>query len=178
MLSPGTDNWTSTGLAPYLDLEGDFDIAVALDELKLGTPKETQNSALYLQVEFPDAAKTQANVLIVQSADGERQANAQVKVTDAGGKSEYRGLRVDPVDQVERMRMARRGKRLVLLYRVKGADHDQVLAETEVSDLSLPSACIRVMLHTGGAGAESEVLLKHFHAHAEKISPNPPKASP
>jgi hypothetical protein len=173
MVHVGTDNWTSSGFNSLLGLRGDFDVAINFDEVTLGKPKEKLNSSFYLQIEFPDAAKTQTNVLVVEHIDGERQVYAQIRVVDAGGNNQYRQVRVDAAAEVEKLRLARRGKSVVFLYRRKGAEHDQVLGQRDILDLAVPQLNMRFMLHTGGAGVQSEVLLKQFSVRAERIEPNP-----
>lgn len=177
MFANGANNWVSTGLAPHVGFEGDFDIEVTFDDLRLGMPKEKQNSALYLQVEFPDAATTQANILLVLHPDGERQAYAQIKSVGAAGNAEYRRPRIAPVGPVEGLRIARRGKRLLLLFREKGVERDTILAEAELHDLPIPETFVRIMLHSGGAGVQSDVLLKRFRIQAEKVVVNPAAAA-
>nr|MBC8357152.1 DUF1583 domain-containing protein [Planctomycetota bacterium] len=173
MISNGTDNWTSSGIAPQLGLQGDFDIAVAFDKLKVATPKERLNCSFYVQVEFPDPAKTQVNVLVSKYPDGAVQLHAQTRVLDAGGNSVYRGFGSASIDSVDQLRLARRGKRLLFLYREPGTERDRILAQTDVLDLPVPQTYVRLMLHTGGAGRQSEAMLKQFSVRAEKIAPNP-----
>jgi len=172
-VSPGTDNWTSVGLAPQLGLKGDFDIAVTLDAIEFAKPKEKLNSAFYLQVELPDEAKTQANIILLEHPDGHRQVYAQIRLLDAAGKREYRRIRIDSVNALESMRITRRGGRASFIYRRKGSDHDQILAQTDLLELPIPTTYVRLMLHTGGRGRQSEVLLKQLRIHAEKIDPIP-----
>ena len=173
MVSIGTDNWSSSGFNSLHGVQGDFDIAIHFDDLKLGKPKEKLNSSFYLQIEFPDAASTQANVMVVEHIDGQRQVYAQVRVLDAGGNTQYRNLRSDSAGEVVKLRLARRGERLVFLYREKGSVRDQILAQRDVVGMAVPQHNVRLMLHTGGARRQSEVLLKQFSVHAEKIAPNP-----
>jgi hypothetical protein len=172
-ISSGADNWTSSGIAPRLGLEGDFDIAIAFDKLKFALPKERENSSLYLQIEFADVAKTQVNALLTKYPGGEQQLHAQVRVLDAGGNKQYRPIGTGEGDSIERVRLTRRGKRVSFLYRESGAEHDRILAQMDGLDLPIPQTYVRLMFHTGGAGRQSEALLKQLSVHAEKIAPNP-----
>ena len=176
VLSLGADNWTSAGIASLIGMQGDFDIAINFDDLKFGEPKENENSAVYFQIEFPDQDKTQASLILINYWNGDRQIYTQVKVTDSKGKSQYRRKRAERVDELEQMRIARRGKRLSFIYRKKGSDQDLILAHTELMDLPIPPNNIRLILHTGGAGRQSELRLRQFEARAERISPNPSEA--
>jgi hypothetical protein len=177
VVAPGTDNWTSAGIAPQLGLTGDFDVAVTFDVREFGKPKKKLNSALYFQVEFPDEAKTQASVILIEYSEGVRQAYAQVAVVDAEGNRQYRRLRLEPVEDMEEMRIARRGKRVSFIYRKRGSDRERVFAQTDLLDTPIPQTNVRLMLHTGGAGTQSEILLKKFRVRAKKIDPAPPDAA-
>jgi hypothetical protein len=178
MTSIGSDRWTSSGFDPLAGLEGDFDMSVTFDELKLAIPKDKLNSSLYLQVVFQDPKETHVNVILVVHIDGIRQVYAQTRVTDEGGNYIYNLLRLDEVNEVDKLRLVRRGKQFSFLYRAKRADHDTILAQQDVLDLPVMPNDIRCLFHTGGNGRQSEVLLKRFHLQAEKIDPNPSEPSP
>ena len=169
MISLGTDGWTSSGLSTRIGLEGDFDVALTFDDLKLGKPKEKMNSALYFQLEFPDPAKTQANVLFAQHADDRREIYVQIRTVDAGGSNHYHRVRTDQVDRVDRLRMARRGKDISFLYRVQGAEDDTILVQREVLAMPVPKLHLRVLLHTGGDDRQSEVTLRRLSVRADTI---------
>ena len=173
MISIGRDRWTSSGFNSLLGMQGDFDVSLTFDELKLAKPKEALNSAFYLQIEFPDAEKTQVNVILVEHLEGEQQIYAQIRFVDAGGNNIYRRLRIDEVNDVEKLRLVRRGKHVSFLYRTKGSDRDRILAEQDVLEMPVPQYSLRLLLHTGGDGRQSQVLLKQLQVHAEKIDPNP-----
>lgn len=174
----GTDNWTSTGLAPHLGVQGDFDVSVTFDELRLAKPKDKLNSAFYLQVEFPDEKRTQANVIFVEHIVGDPQVYAQIRIVDEGGNNIYRRVRTDTAEALEGMRLARRGEDIFFVYRKRGSKHDHIFAQANVGTLPVPETAIRLMLHTGGAGRNSTVLLKELRVRAEEIDPIPPDASP
>ena len=173
VISMGRDGWAAVGLNPAVGLAGDFDASVTFDELKLAKPKEKQNSTMYLQVEFADPKQTYVNLLLVVYVDGQQKMYAQIRETDEGGNRIYRRIGIDEIDEVVKLRLVRRGKRFSFLFRPKGADQDQILAQTDSLDLPVAPRKLHWFLHTGGAGRKSEVLLKQFHIHAEKLDPNP-----
>lgn len=174
VIAPGSDNWTSVGLAPQLGLQGDFDAAVTLDVLEFGKASEKQSSVLYWEIVFPDTAQTQAALIFVERAGGGREIFSRIKTLDAKGKTHYRNVASRQVDGVESLRMIRRGKRISFVMREKGSDHDRDVGEADITDLPIQKGNVRLMLHTGGAGRQSELLLKQFRIHATKIDPIPP----
>lgn len=175
MVAPGTDNWTSVGLATQFGLTGDFDVAIELGNIEFGHPKEGKNSSFYLQIEFPDKQKTQANMIYIQYPNGNKQAYAQNRTVNEKGKSTYRRLRVVPVKSVKRMRLTRQGRKVSHLFQRNGSDDYEILAQSDIGDQPISKASIRLMLHTGGAGVESVAVLKQFSVHAEKIDSLPPE---
>ena len=177
IVSPGTDNWASVGLAPQFGISGDFDIEISLGKLKFGQPKKGKNSGFYLQVEFPDQQKTQANMLYIQHPDGRREAYSQNRIIGRDGKSIYRRLQVVAVESIDRLRLTRRGSRVSYLFQRRGSDNYEMLAQTDIGTQPISKTFIRLILHTGGAGAESEAVLKQFSVHAEKIDPIPTDTS-
>ena len=177
LTSIGTDRWTSSGFNSLLGIAGDFDTSITFEDLELARPTAKRNSSLYLQVEFPDARRTQVNVLAVKHIDDQLQVFAQIKTVDAGGNSIYRRVQIDDVNSVEKLRLVRRGKNFSFLYRGKGAERDTVLAQREINDMAVPQAGLRVMFHTGGDGRQSEVLLKQFDVRAEQLTRTPAKNS-
>jgi hypothetical protein len=173
VVAPGADEWTAVGLAPRVGVEGDFDIAVTLDVLKLAKPKVGQHSGFYLQIRFPDEVQTQANLILVQQADGSPGVTAQLASMDAGGNWVFRRLRLAKVESIETLRLARRGRQLSFIYRETQSNRDQILAETEINEMPITLAGVRLQLHTGGAERESEVVLKHLRLYADEIDPLP-----
>ena len=78
------------------------------------------------------------------------------------------------MDEIDRLRFARRGKQLTFIYRKTGSDQDRILAQVDIDDGPIPMGNVRLQLHTGGAERTSEVLLKHLRIRAEKIDPVAP----
>jgi hypothetical protein len=171
LMAPGSDQWTSSGFAPRIELAGDFDASFTLKDLTLGEPKAGLNSSLYFQIEFSDEAKTQAYILFAQFPGRQRQIIVQTRTTDGNGNNAYHRIMSVPIEQIEGLRIARRGKQVSFLYRENGQDH--LLTQAEVSDRPIKPIAIRTLLHTGGEGKSSEALLKKFLVCAEKISPPP-----
>jgi hypothetical protein len=93
----------------------------------------------------------------------------QIRLTKRGGGYEYRNDGTVSVKDVTALRVARRGTTFTILARLSGAAQDRVLRVAELSDVTIP--IVRVMLHTGGAGRKSEILLKRFEIHAQNYQP-------
>ena len=173
VISPGTDNWTSAGLAPQLGLVGDFDVEATFNVLELARPKAGLYSGFYLQLMFSDEVQTHANIIFVDNADGGPQVSAQIGVMDAKGNRTFRSSRLVLVDQIDRFRFARRGKQLSFIYRKTGSNLDEILAQVDIDAGPVRMGNVRLQLHTGGAERNSDVLLKHLRIRAEKIDPVP-----
>jgi hypothetical protein len=174
VIAPGSDAWTSVGLAPQFGLEGDFDVAVNLDVIGFGEPKAGMKSSLYLFLRFSDERQTEASIIFLQSGEGKRRVNLQIKDLDANGNAVYRSTStLISVNAIEKLRIARRGKRVSFIFRKKGSERDEILTQANITDLPIPKTFVRLMLHKGGAGSQSEVLLKQLRVRAQKIDPIP-----
>ena len=169
VFAPGADKWTSVGLNPEVALEGDFDVAVTLDMLKLERPAEGQSSAVYLRIAFDEASKQTANFLFIYQHDGRKYAQLRLQSVDSDGKTINNRIRHVGVKSLGGMRIARRGKRLYFLYKDKNPDPYRVLAQVDASVQKVLKRRIRLIVHTGGADRETEVLFKQLDIHADKV---------
>ncbi len=165
----GRDNWTSSGISAQVGLEGDFDVSVTFDDLQLGLPKPQQNSALYLQIGFPDKAETQVNIMVILYPEGERQVVVQNRLMTAGGGYDYQRIRSEHGDDVSQLRIARRGSQISYVYRKRDAERDEVLAQVDIGVLPVPKTNLRILLHTGGSDLLSQVVLKQLNIRAQKL---------
>jgi hypothetical protein len=163
------DHWASAGTAPHIELRGDFDISFEFDVLRVDVPKPGMYSAVYLQIEFPIPSKLQGSVILGRRENGNRYASAQVRLMNPDGTHSYPTLRQELVENVRRMRLARRGQRLFFLYS-DGSQPDRLLARYDASDAEIPDTFIRMMAHTGGTGKVMEAAWKKFTVHAGQIS--------
>ena len=171
VLARGSDRWVSAGLAPQVALRGDFDVAVSLDVLKIEKPATGQNSSVYLQVEHGDSKKTSSSLIFVYQPDGAKEIHAQTKNLDGNGKYVYHPLRVIDIDSIGSLRIARRGTLLSLLFADSDSGEYRMVSQTEIGSHDVPKTFIRLMVHTGGAGRETEVLWKQLSIRADEINP-------
>lgn len=178
IIAPGTNKWTSVGVSPQLGLVGDFDIAATFHELSLAEPRAGLYSDCSFRVTFSDERQTMANITLVEKTAGGPEVFAQIYYVDGGGNQVYRRVRLEAVEAISRLRLARRGKQLSFVYREAGSDRDQILTRVDIDDGPIPPGNIRLQLHTGGGGRQSSALLKDLRAYAEKIDPSPADGSP
>jgi hypothetical protein len=164
---PPTDNWTSAGLAPQIPLRGDFDVSFEFDVIQITEPKAGMNSAVYLQLDVPVERQHQYNVFLVRNPGEGLAAVAQMRRPAASGNGfEYRRLAGELVEQVQRLRLARRGNTLYFLYAADAAQPDRLLARHEVEAMDLPAGAIRLMVHAGGAGRIADTAWKKVTVHS------------
>ncbi|WP_461506015.1 DUF1583 domain-containing protein [Rhodopirellula baltica] len=169
VIAPGTDEWTSAGVSLQHLIEGDFDIAFYFDAVHLETPVQGQQTQLYLQIEWGDDDSTQVNAMMNKSDSGTVASRAMSRVL-SDGKSIYRIIGNQPLDNPDYLRIVRRGDRC---FCIAGREEDQqslLLGTVRVSEQPIDPRRVRIVLHTGGAGRSSEVLLKSIHVKAAGIT--------
>ncbi len=163
------DKSTIAGLAPKVELEGDFDVAVTLDVLKIEKPTMRQFSSVFLHIGFDEDSKPAASLMFVYRHDGRKEVHLRMQRLDSDGKNVYRRVRTINVESVSGMRIARRGKRLSFLFKDNDSDPYRVLAQIDSSVKPVRIGFIRLLVRPGGAGRETEVLWKQLDIHADKI---------
>jgi hypothetical protein len=164
---PPTDHWTSAGVERELSLRGDFDIAFEFHLLTMTAPKTGLNSSIYLQIETLDAPQHQYNVIFGGALEGGKYILAQFRGKAPDGSLTYNPLSRATVNQVQRLRLARRGQQLYFLFAEDVKKPDQLLTQYELPAAGVPVNFLRLMIHTGGAGNVTEALWKNVIVKAK-----------
>ena len=165
--SPGTDEWTSAGLSVRRQFRGDFDVRLSFDSPALALPLPGKHSQVYLQIELDDNDQTQLSSMLTRKSSGEVISQAQIR-TPVDGGYHYHNLGSLSLSAPDYLRLARRGKEVYFLAGTQ-SDHQEYLigsATTTVAPIEMLG--IRMMLHTGGAGRDSQVLVKSIDVKAEQ----------
>jgi hypothetical protein len=169
--APGTDQWSSAGASLQKQVEGDFDVSISFDPLRLDFPAHGLGTSVYLQLELADQHDTQASMILNRTSEGQTEAVAQFRrPADNGGFHYLRVGRVS-VRSATELRLARRGDRLIFLVKPSELEGQLVVAQAEIGREPLKLGGTRILVHTGGAGRESRVLWKGIHVKAEQITP-------
>lgn len=114
------------------------------------------------------------NLSTIFADDGRRLVHATVKDTDKTGKIECWLVRDSAIRAVSQLRIDRRANVLYFWYARRGSSVSQLQAQQSVSTDRVPMSGIRLVVHTGGAGRETEVFWKTLAIHANEIL-NPPQ---
>ncbi|EMI27846.1 signal peptide protein [Rhodopirellula europaea SH398] len=165
VIASGTDNWTSAGVSLQHLIEGDFDIAFHFDPPKLATPTKGQQTQLYLQIEWSDDDHTQVNAMMTKSDAGTITSRAQTRVIE-NGNSVYRIIGSQTLSNPDYLRIVRRDDQCFCIAGRKDNQQSLLLGSVRVSKQPIDPRRVRVVLHTGGDGRTSEVLLKSIHVKA------------
>lgn len=165
----GADKWTSSGVSVSSRIEGDFDVTLMFEPESLALPKKGEYSQVYLQMELSDKDRTSIGAIYSLTSSGEKTANAQVREKNPDGSYRYRVIGQAAVGTANRLRIARRGSRIVLLGAGTNTVDDQIIAEHQLSNDPIESRNLRLMLHTGGAGRVSTARWQSIDIRAAKI---------
>ncbi len=169
VVAQGADSWESAGACTRQPIHGDFDITAEFETVNLAKPAAGQQTAIYLQLDLRDEGVTQVNALFERSESGHTAASGQIRRAKRGGGYNYENDAAVSMKDVTTLRVARRGRTFTIIARQRGAEQESILSVHELSDVPIP--IVRLMLHTGGAGRESEILAKRFEVHAENYDP-------
>jgi hypothetical protein len=167
--SPGTEQWSAVGLAPRLELHGDFDVSLDLDIQEVDTPPDGQNTIIYLQAEFQDPANTKIETKHAVIADGRRLAEVHLIKNLKQGGSLFQELNAHNSKSVGQLRLARRGDVGYLLYQEAGEQEAEIMGQAVIGRYPVPSTFLRALIHTGGANYRTTVLFRRLSIHAERI---------
>jgi hypothetical protein len=170
--APGADNWTASGLMVQREFTGDFDIEAVFELLKADKPADGHNSGIYLQLTLPHERRTDVTLFLSLKDDGTREVIAELGLLGDDGKYTYPHLGNIPVKSVSKLRLARRGKRIYFLITSDDSDEYRVIAQQDLTDMALPRGSVRLMVHTGGADRETEVVWKKIAVRAENVEPD------
>lgn len=170
LVAQGAERWTSSGISPHVSLHGDFDVSLDVSPGQIDRPKAGDNAAFFLQVELP-GEPTQACSVIYLIDDAERlRAATEMKLQQGDGSFKFLPAHEESAKQFRKMRLARRGKRLFLLYSPDVEKPDRLLAQWDVSDADIPDAGLRLLLHAGGADRTAEVALDKLSIRGQGIT--------
>ena len=167
--APGADTWRSSGIGIRQPIPGDFDIAVEFDSPNLATPAADMQTALLLQVRLTGATQSQLTSQLCVESAGVLEAESYTRVLKADGSHQYGGGERLVVPSASALRIIRHGRRFTMLVRPNDSKRYRIIAMAENGDSAV--ALAQVMLHTGGAGRQSSVLLKKLIVHADGNDP-------
>ncbi|MGE3776346.1 MAG: DUF1583 domain-containing protein, partial [Pirellulaceae bacterium] len=160
IVGPPSDTWLSAGVGRAVALSGDWDASVEFVVRRMTPPKQGQSSAVYLQVDIPDAVDRQYSILLAGMPEGTRSVTVQVRERDASGKANYLTLSRTLVTDVHRLRIARHEGHLYFLYADQPSRPDRLLTRCELAQPGQTATWVRTLAHTGGAGATLEAQVR------------------
>ena len=164
--APGFDTWESAGVGTRQRIEGDFDIDAEFEATRLAVPREGDYSTVMLQVELATPERTQISTMLIRRPSGDFEISAHMREKFLNADDKYSDFGRVPVSSASSLRISRRGNRYLYLARPDDASQYSCIAVIEKPAASVN--IVRLLLHTGGAGRDSEMLLKKISIHAER----------
>jgi len=170
MLAEGFDSWESAGICTLNPISGDFDVSAEFEVVSMDNPRADDQTAVFLQLDSTDNQQTQFNGIFNLAKSGFKEAVCQLRLTSVEGKQDYRDVGKFSMKSVSALRMTRRGNQWTTVARNADSGTERIIAQAELSDMPISRA--RLLLHTGGANRQSEILLKKLKIHAAEYSPD------
>ncbi|MCG8653550.1 MAG: DUF1583 domain-containing protein, partial [Pirellulales bacterium] len=163
--APGTDNWTSAGFSVRRSFHGDFDVTINFQSPQLATPKPGKHSQVYLQVELSDTDQTQLSCVLTRTHDDNLICQGQIRTPTDNGY-DYRRLGSIAVRQPDYLRLARRGGDIHYIAGTTDRSEEYLIGSTTAAKVPIGIYGVRLLLHTGGDGRTSQVLVKSIEVRS------------
>ena len=166
---PGSDEWKASGLVPHMTIEGDFDISLHIDILKLDPAAKGDDSAVLLQTEFQDVRASASEIKFSIDANGQHAIETFLRRKRSDNTVDVQRNESLNVPTVSVLRLARRGDLIYQVFRESDGEPAVILGAMTVGGDPLSDGFLRALIHTGGAGRKTIVRFKSLSIHAEKI---------
>ena len=184
VIHSGTERWTSSGLSLGQSIEGDFDITATLELQDIINPDAGKDSVIYLKASFGDDEQSQADVTYQETSSGRREVHARTGHTSVGARVRFRQVGAIAADNVISLRLARHGTTAYFISRSAPDEPEVLMATAKITAAPIPKRALAFMVHSGGEGRETHVLLKRVEVRASgatavraaaRPEPKPPK---
>ncbi len=167
--SPGTDDWTSAGLAFQNAIAGDFDISLEFATVKFPKPAKDQNTQVLLEVELSDKDRTQISATLTKTDENTVAAQALARMK-YDGRFLYQVIGNQAIDDVNVLRVVRRGSQVFCVAGHGPGQSESIIGTMVTSQLPIDPNNVRVMLHTGGVGRTSQMIVQSIRVKAANIA--------
>lgn len=163
---PGEGVWLDRNIRVPFVIQGDFDIEVAFDQLKMQSDKD---SCIMLGVQLDDELQHQCRMLRIRTEAKLQQVHASLSVIHKDGGRSFGAQEPTACEATKgRLRLARRGTTLHYLFAENDSAQFRVIGTEQVSDK--PCVPDGITLHTlcHGSG-ETQVLWKSITLRSSRI---------
>jgi len=183
----GRPTWAASGMTPRKAIGGDFDITANFDLKKIVDPTVGDRSTVYLKSIFGPTGQTQASLMFEINSEGARKVYARLGTRKPDGGHNYRAVGNIGTEEISVLRIARYGTSMYFLARRDMTSPEHLIATAKVSDEPVSGRAMDFMVHSGGEGRETQVLLKSLKIRANKftstnapvrLGANPPRNAP
>lgn len=164
----GADTFTSAGISLAHPIDGDVDATIEFDPFQIAIPAAGQESSVFLQLHFGGRDQMQVTSMLSRTPDGSLISKAQLRSPNAAGGFDYKVLSVIDGSSITRLRLARRAGRVYFIAG-SGDNHEVIVAHAEVNTLPIVRSGLLALLHTGGEGRTSKMLLKSLDLKAAQV---------
>lgn len=166
---PGDDSWKATWIKPQIGLQGDFDVTLDLDVLKIEQSQTGSESTVYLHAGFDTDRLLDIEIKYSIAANSPRSLEIQMNTPGRNGGARYEELKHQPADDVTQLRLARRGPFAYLIARRSEQAAQEIFGRVVVGTADVPLDSLGAAVHTGGSGQETIVRFKALQIHAAQF---------
>jgi hypothetical protein len=166
----GQAKWSGAGLTPLKELDGDFDITAVFDLQKIVNPTVGDRSTIYIKTNFGPSTSTHASLMFDINAKGKRQVFARLGTRKPNGGHNFRIVGAIAATEISVLRVARFGTTMYFLARRDMDSPENLIGMAQVSDEPISGRAMNFLVHSGGEGRETHVLLKSLKIRANKFT--------
>ena len=167
MVRPGGGDWLDRNIRMPISLQGDFDVEVAFEQLKMHSDKD---ACVMLVIELQDEQQHQCRLLRIRTEDKLQQVQPSLSVIHEGGARSFSAASIRESEALQgRIRLARRGTLMYYLYAENDSPTFQLMGTESVSDK--PTIADGLLLHALCHGnGETQVVWRSLTLRAARMT--------
>jgi hypothetical protein len=162
----GSNDWHATGLQFSKGIQGDFDITLEMDVLKLEKARLNDDSTISLHVGFDGNKLRAIEIKFYQTDSTHKELDVAVSIIRQDNSAQYFKLQQRVTDNATQLRIARRGPIAYLIAKRSNEDDPQIVGRLKVGESDVSRSSVRTLVHTGGEGRETIVRFKSLKLFA------------
>jgi hypothetical protein len=170
IIHAGRPAWAASGLTPRKAIDGDFDITTEFDLKKIVDPAAGDRSTVYLKTSFGATGETHASLMFDINTQDDRQVFARLGTRRQNDGYDYRIVGALAAAEISVLRVARYGKTMYFLARRDMKSPQHLIGTAQVSDEPVYGRAANFIVHSGGEGRETHVVLKSLKIRATRFT--------
>lgn len=169
--------WSQVSLIPRFSLHGDFDIETSFEQFNAGGPAGEPSIHLLAWVQNePGVPSRSVRTVRLRTPQAGQQVKGQLVLQHADGTNQYVDSVVTDESTSGRLRLARRGKKVTMLFAQGDSPLFRIVGEHEAGAGEVPMNGVKLIV-VASKGGICSVVWKSLTLRAERLRHLPPTAT-